>query len=303
MIRNVFFVCLLFTMVIVKGQNSTPKSLEELFEEVSQTRPGLNDITEFDISGLTLFEVITSLAEAHKLNVSADNDLNEQVTTTFFDLKVKDVFIFLIQKYNLEVTFLNDIIIFKRKVEKPKVPEKKKEKVIDVPFNKQNNFLSIKLKNDSLPLVTQKITEVSGNNIVLSPEVKGMRVSSYILNRPFDQVIDMMAKSNDLVSTIDKNGFYFLSKNMENLELNNNRNVTSGNRRTTARNTRRVGGNTPRGKLNIELDGNGFLKINTVDTDATTLITEAADLINANFIFYDRPDEVSCTLNASSIDL
>src|SRR5690606_440640 len=190
---------------------------------------GLNEKIRIDISGLSLYDFITSIAEEHKLNVSVDNDLNQVVNSNFFDVNVKDVFMFLVQKYDLEVTFMNGIIAFNKKKPIVKVEPPKVETPIDIDYNPENNFLSVKLKNDSLPRVAQKITEISNKNIVLAPDIKELKVSAYIINRPFDQVMDMLAKSNQLTLTVDDNGFYFLEK--DNIEIVNdtkNRRDTKG---------------------------------------------------------------------------
>lgn len=280
-------------------QNIT-KTTEELFEEIAITRPGLNELTELDVSGLTLFEIITSLAEEHKLNVSADSGLNEMVVSNFFDVKVKDVYLFLVNKYNLEVSFMNDIIIFKKRELLKEALKQKPIKPIDITFNRDNNFLSVKLKNDSLPLVAERITELSNKNIVLAPEVKQMMVSAYIINRPFDQVIEMLARSNRLVSSIDENGFYFLSKDVEISGLPTQRNVPASNRRGSSRNSRLP--NDASGELDMSLNENGYFSVNAYEVDASTLISKASDLLDLNYILYNRPDEVIVSLNSSNID-
>ena len=290
-------ICLLFTGILF-SQNQV-QTLEELYDEIAVDRPGLNELTELEVSGLTLFEILTSLAEEHKLNVSADPNLSEMVVSNFFDVKVKDVYIFLIKKYNLEVEYMNDIIIFKRKEIAKEVIKAPPPKPIDITFNKSNDFLSVKLKNDSLPLVAERITELSNRNIVLAPEVKTMKVSAYIINRPFDQVVEMIAKSNQLITTVDENGFYFLSKDVEVVPASNQNRRTSTNRRSSTRNTQR--NNTGAGELDMKLGAQGFLNIKAFDVDATSLIAKASDLLNIDYFMYNKPDEVLATFYSESM--
>ncbi len=291
--------CLLF-MGSMYAQ-STRQDLESLFEQIAEERPGLNELTELDVSGLTLFEIITSLAEEHRINVSVDTNLNELVVSNFFDVSVKDVFLFLATKHQLEVEYMNGIIIFKKQKVVVEKPKEKPKKPIDISYNAQNQFLSVKLKNDSLPLVAERITELSNKNIVLAPEVKSMKVSAYIINRPFDQVVEMIAKSNQLISSVDANGFYFLSKDLEaeNQPVPGNRNSRS-NRRVARNST--ANRNIAAGELNVSIKDNGYLSVKAYEADATSVIEQASNLLNISYFMYDKPDEVLVTLYADNID-
>ncbi len=271
--------------------------IENRFIELSETQEGLLEKIRIDISGLTLYDFITSIAEEHELNISVDNDLNDIVNSNFYDVEVKDVLLFLVQKYNLEVSFLNSIISFSRR---PPVEEKeppKVEKPIDITYNERNDFLSLKLKNDTLPKVAEKITEVSNKNVVLAPNVKQLKVSAYILNRPFDQVMEMLAKSNDLILSKDENDFYFLEK-----DENPQENQAASN---TRRNNRKNGKNpTPpqsSGDLTVSLADSGYLNVRAFESDLTSMITQAADLLKVNYFFYDMPTEGTTTLLANDI--
>jgi type IV pilus assembly protein PilQ len=200
----------LFTTFALAQQDAN--DLGRKLDELAVQKKGLNEVLKIDISGLSLHDFIASVAEEHQLNIDVDADLTQPVVNNFFDVTVKDVFIYLAQKYDLEVGFMNNIISFKKRKE-VKIIEKKIPKVINVDYNPQNDFLSVRLENDSLAQVAKAIIDKSGKNLVLAPDIKSLRVTSYILNRPFDQVIEMTAKSNDLIATKDENGFYYLEKN------------------------------------------------------------------------------------------
>jgi len=136
-------------------------------ERISIDNKAINEKVRLDVSGLSLYELLSAMAEEHKLNVSADPEMNQQVISNFYDVTVKDVMLFLIEKYNLEIKYSNKIITFRKKRKPKEKPKVKPKRVIDVKYKASTNFLSLKLKNDSLPSVTEKITELSGKNIVL----------------------------------------------------------------------------------------------------------------------------------------
>ena len=109
-------------------------------EELSKTKKSLNENIRIDLTGLTLYDFISTLAEEHQLNVSVDPKLTDIVRSNFFDVSVKDVFRFLIDKYDLDVSVSNNIILFNKKkeiiVEKKPKPLKK----IDVSYKNNNYF-------------------------------------------------------------------------------------------------------------------------------------------------------------------
>lgn len=291
MLKQVVYVlaALFFSNIIVAQQNIS--ELSQKFDELSIQKKGLNETIKIDVSGLTLHDFISSIAEEHQLNIDVDVELNQPLANNFFDVSVKDVFIHLVQKYDLEVTFMNNIIIFKkRKI--VAVVEKKKPKFIDVNYNPQNDFLSIKLENDSLSAVTKEIIDKSGKNLILAQDIKSLKISSYILNRPFDQVIEMMAKSNDLSATKDENGFYFIQKN-----TTPNASIVNSNQKSKLP---KVSLGVP-GYYEINITKNGFLQVNAYIANTSDLLTEAAEKLHINYFLYDKPENEKTTLSADNI--
>lgn len=285
----IFFGLLSFNLAI--GQQDIGE-LSRRFDELSVQKKGLNDIVKIDISGISLRDFITSVAEEHQLNIDVDSDLNQQVINNFYDVTVKDVFIHLTQKYDLDVSFMNNIISFRKRRE-VKVVEKRLPKVIDVSYNPQNDFLSIRLENDTLSAVSKAIIDKSGKNLVLSPDVKSQRVSSYILNRPFDQVIDMLSKSNDLVATKDENGFYYIEKSKPGI-------VTPDKSAPKSKQSKGGSADAP-GYFEVTVNKNGLLTVRANMADAADLLIEAAEKLHLNYFLYNKPENERTSLQAEDI--
>jgi type IV pilus assembly protein PilQ len=282
----------LFTNLVAAQQDIN--ELSRKFDELSIQKKGLNEAIKIDVSGVTLYDFISSIAEEHELNIDVDSALNQPVSNNFFDVTVKEVFVHLVQKYDLEVSFMNNIIVFKKRKVVVLV-EKKVPKIIDVNYNPQNDFLSVKLENDSLPSVVKAIIDKSSKNLVLASEVKNLKVSAYILNRPFDQVIEMMAKSNDLLATKDENGFYFIEKNKE---INNNDTSSNSNNQKAKRSKANIGAI---GYYEVNLNKTGFLSVKANVADVTDLLTEAAEKLHINYFLYNKPENEKTTLLAENI--
>lgn len=286
-----FLILVLFIFSPVFSQQDITLLSTQL-DDFAKQKKGINEVMKIDISGLSLYDFITTIASEHQLNVSVDSDLNQIVTNNFYDVTVKDVFLFLTEKYDLEVTFMSNIIIFKKREEvKPVIV--KLPKVIDVNYNETNDFLSVKLQNDSLVYVAQAITDKSGKNIILSQDIKFQPVTSYILNRPFDQVINMMAKSNDLMVTVDENGFYFIERNIQPQQVVNND--------RSQRNQPKGGDVNEQGFFDVSINEFGFLTVKANTADTAELITDAAEKLNITYFLYNKPENDKTTLLADNI--
>lgn len=269
------------------GVSQTISNAEEIVKEFSKGNKELNETIRIDVSGLSLYDFLNSIAIEHKINISADSELDYLVESSFFDISVKDVFLFVIKKYKLDVEIISDIIVFKKKTEKKVQVKLPVEKNIDVSFNKHNGFLSVKLTNDLLFKVAQKITDVSGRNIVLSQDIKGAEISSYIVSRPFNQVLEMIAKSNGLKVTKDDNDFYFIEKD------NFPKKILSKSKK----NSKKEGRKKPKGAdAEIELTDNGFINIRAYESSVHEIIIEIADMLDVKYFMYKEPREMKTTL-------
>lgn len=304
---NKIFIIFFFISSIVKGQDVIDSAkLSNELDRLAATSVGLDEELRIDVENLSLYEMIATIAEEHEINVSASPKLTQRITSNFYKLKVKEIFSFLVDRYNLNVEIVNNIIVFDEPKEEVEITPVKEKKIIDVSFNKVNQFLSIRLKNDSLPDVAQRITDVSGKNIILSPEIKTLKVSAYVLNRPIDQVIEMMAKSNNLELSIDENDFYLL-KNLTTGSLSEANDQKIGSRRVSSRvrNTTNAKSNFQNGSFDLSLNDNGFVKIKALNAPIYEIIKDVAEELNLNFFMYDVPDEndrVTLVANGISFD-
>lgn len=278
-----------FCLPVLSQENS---DLELKLNELAVIKPGINQIVKIDVSGITLKDFINSVSSEHELNVSVDNDLNDIISNNFFDVTVKDVILYLVDKYYLEVNFKNNIMIFKRKKQEVVIP-KKVPKIIDVKYNPENDFLSVKFQNDTLINAAAIITEISGKNILLAQDVKSVPITAYVVNRPFDQVIEMVAKSNNLIATKDENDVYFIERN--NQPASNDK--TSG----SARRQPKISAGEE-GSFEVTINDSGFLSIRAYNADATAIIMDAAQKLNVPYFLYNKPENEKTTLFADNID-
>lgn len=300
--NKIIVVLVLFFTCLSQAQQMTIKQIEQRLETLSLSQSGLNEKVESEVTGLNLYTFISSLALEHKLNVDVDPQLNKIVESNYFDVPVKEVLLFLIKQHNIEVEFINKFIVFKKRKEKEKVPEKKIEKPIDVKYRAENEFLSVNLRNDSLPSVAEKITKESGRNIIVSPAIKNVKVTGYFQNRPFDDIMNMIGQSNGLLVTKNENGSYFIEKDETPKEVKTvvaNSSQSNNRRRKGAKNG--TGDTSSEGFYEVSTSDSGFLIVNAKEADVTSLLMEAADKLKLNYYMYSLPTDIKTTLVANEI--
>ncbi|MGH1387339.1 type II secretion system protein GspD [Kordia sp.] len=295
MYKKISIILILFISGFCFSQES--KEYRTQIENLATELKAYNKTMQVEISGITLYDFVSAIADEHKLSIDVDTSLDQMVSSNFYDVPVKDVLLFLIGKYDLEMFVKGKILVLKKKEVIPEKPTPIPPKKIDVRYNKENGFLSIKLKKDSITKVAQAITDATQKNIVLAPSIKKQTISSYILNRPFDQVLDMMAKSNNLTVTRDENDFYYIEKSdiviKENIVTKNSKNKRNSKQKTVPVNSS--------GYYSIAVDSKGFLSINAYEGDVMNIIVEAAEKLNINYFMYDNPEKVTTTLLANGI--
>ncbi|WP_298423818.1 type II secretion system protein GspD [uncultured Kordia sp.] len=290
----IFILLFLFSGWAFAQQNT---AYREKLETLSTEVKAYNKTMQVEISGITLYDFISAIADEHKLSIDVDTELDQLISSNFYDVPVKDVLLFLVGKHDLDMDVKGKILVIRKKEIVPEIPKPIPPKKIDVRYNKENDFLSVKLKNDSISRVTRAIIDASQKNIILAPAIKKQTVSSYILNRPFDQVLEMMAKSNGLMITKDENDFYYIDKS--DIVIKDNPTTAKSNRKRSVQ--KKKGTNTNNGEYTLAVDKKGFLSINAFEADVLSILVEAAEKLNINYFMYDKPEKLTTTLLATGI--
>jgi type IV pilus assembly protein PilQ len=258
------------------AQTYTEEGLRAQLDTMAKSHPGLNNEVQLNVSSLPLAELVNSIAFENNLNISVDPEINELISYNFYDAQVKDVLVFLYLNFDLELEFVGSIISVEMRVQ-PEEPEiEKAPRVIDVKFNKANKFLSLNLKNDTLWKVTEKITQLSGINFVVDPEVRNNPVNAYLLNRPNEQVLDMFAKSNDLL-LIQEDDYYRLAKSEQATAQQGTNGAVRGSNYQSG---------TKNGDFVLTKNDVGTLDIFARDVDLAQLIQAAAEETGVHYVVY-----------------
>ena len=284
---------LVLTFSIYGQSNITPEQLGEKLDSLSFNQPGLNNGVQLNISNVEIVDLLNSIGLENNLNLSVDPNLIQLVTYNFFDVKVKEVFTFLYRNYDIEIKFIGSIISFKNKPKEKVVTQRYTRKIPDVKFNFDNKFLTVDLKNDTLEYVIHEITNITGQNIVIDTKLKNTSISGYFVNRPIEDVLEMIADANGMSLESKANTFYFKPNEDLNQSTRNNRNT---NQRT----------NGGQNNLNNELfeitnNNDGTVSINADKIPIRDIIMSAAFELKEHYFLYDAP-ETAITISATNIN-
>ncbi|MBY0426324.1 MAG: hypothetical protein K2Q22_11855, partial [Cytophagales bacterium] len=263
--------------------------IEKKLGELSRTSsPGLKEVVDFSVSGVTIQEFLRGLAESNNLNISVDPTLTIRVVNNFTNEKVSEILLFLCKEYDLDISFVGSIMSFKKYIPPTAKPIVIPPKEINVTFNSYTDALTLDLRVDSLERVAKKITQVTKRNVILANGIGGKLVSVYIENMPFENALDKMALSNNLKLTKTKDGFYYLEsyddypKNQTSTSSNGNSSRSSGFA------SRDLGGNE---KLGVEvildsLTGRKRINVKALDIPVSDVIKLASKELKIDYFIF-----------------
>jgi len=224
-------IVILFLILLNLGlfaQNRSEYIRSEL-EMLSIEMPGLNEELEVTVSNVPLAEYLRTIAQMYELNLDVNENLTDPVVNNFYGVEVIDVLMFLMDEYDLDIRIYGSIISISRynRVEIPKVQPPKD---ICIVYSSENRVLTLELDGDSLGKVCRSITQLTGEQVIASPEVYNLPVDGFYLNVNVNTALTLLAQGNGLeliLDTIQDQTYYKLQKEVpepKNTNLSNRRN-------------------------------------------------------------------------------
>lgn len=306
-IKRTTFIIIFFLQATMGlfSQESTIDSIESKLKNLAKTEDALNAPISITVDNLEIGNFLRAVANNAKVNLNISPDLNFTVTNNFSGVKVMDMLIFICKQYNLDIDVIGNIISIKKKEIPPEPKPKIVKKEILIEYDKTNELLSFDLKNDTLSEVVKKIIQLSGKNIVLSPNIQKAIVSGYVQKESIDKAISMMAFANNLAFEKDKEKEFYILKSQEE-KVSNNTQRTS---RTTTRNSRNTrtsntDKNKESGDIQFELFENNLFNIYTEKSNVEDIVRFVCDSLHINyFITTELTADISLNLEQSNFDV
>ena len=261
----------------VNAQSNRFTSIENNLTALSVEIPSINEMVDVSVSGVSIQEFLRAVANNAKINITVDPSLNISIVNNFSSVKVSDLLLFMAREYDLDIKIYGTIISVSKFIY-PKEEVKIVPRKINVVYTPETDFLLLDLSKDSLVAVVKEISRQSGKNIILTSALNNSLVNGYIKDKPFDQVLEMMAFSNDLSYSKNPDGFYILDKK----ELQKPESNSSGNKSSKGNNnnSKNNSGETLNSTLVLSMDS-----INTSLQNAPIIdvIREVSDKLKINY--------------------
>ncbi|CAN5882721.1 hypothetical protein BH11BAC7_BH11BAC7_16700 [soil metagenome] len=247
--------------------------LEKKLNELAVSVPGLNNKVELSVNGLPVQEFIRGLAVTNNLNVSVEPALDTKLYDNFTNVTVTDVFLFLCKRYELNITFIGNIMVFAKYIPPPPIALPYSPKLPVITWDAGKEEISFDLQNDSLALVARELTRKTGKNIVFAPELIGKKVNGYIQHQTLKAALDNLAFANALKITAAEGDFYLVEPELK-----------TGN----AQSNSAASGNQPKGlpqgvKLNTD---NGLITLDAVNAPIGELIAAISSALKKQYFLF-----------------
>ena len=224
--RIIFYTTIFFISLASGGLHAQDRFaiLEAKLNQLGEENPGLYAKVDLSVNMVSIQDFIRGIAITDSLNISVDPALSIQIINNFSNVMVKDVFMFLCKKYDLDIGFTGSILSF-TKYNSPHEIVKYVPKDVDATYDKSGDLLSMDLKSDSLTQVTEKLTEITGKNFVYSPDLSRKVLNAYIKQMPLKDAIDKLAFANAIKITATDDNAYLIEKKEEVVSNFNNGNT------------------------------------------------------------------------------
>lgn len=275
--HRIIFICLtLFLLAAYAPDDEHPRfaSIEQKMLALSDSVPGLKNKVELSVNGVSLQEFIRAVAITNNLNVSVEPTLDTRIYDNFTDVTVMNVFLFLCRRYDLDVTFIGNIMVFSKYVPPPPVIVPYSPKPPEILWNANEQLVSLDLRNDSLAVVARELTRKTGFNVVFSPELSGRRINGYIQDQSMPVAMDKLAFSNDLKITNTDSIFFLIEPLSKTNDPANARTKNGGDQKASL----------PAGtKLTVN---NGLINVDAVNTPISELVYAASSLLSKEYYLY-----------------
>ena len=251
-------------------------SLQTQLDTLAATQPGLNAQMNFNFSQLNIQELFREMGRRSKINIDVNPEIKYKVINNFSNVTVKEILIYLCKQYQLDIDITGSILY----ITKYKRPVVRKPKTFVVDY--KNEVLTLDFKNDTLTYVSKAITDATGKNIILKPEIQNQQINLYVKGLTVESAIDKLALANGLEVENLKDGTVVLSKK-ETIVATKGKNQRANTRRS---------GRKQNNELEIFRDQNDstLISLEAAGIGLEDVVVSLFEEVGASFFIYSKID-------------
>lgn len=303
-LRILYLTLLLLLVLSTKGiaQNAAESyaRVEQRLGALAGTVPGLEKKVKLSVSGVSAQEFLRALAQSNDLNINVDPTLNFSIVNNFTGETARNVLLFLAKTYGLDIDVIGSIMTIKKLPEPQPIQV---EKEIKVQYNTSSDGLSYELQNDPLGNVAQKISSLSGKNLIVPTPLLQKTVTGFMAEAPFESALEKLAYVNGLKYRKTNDNVYVFESLIpgEELFINDDRQTDVRFRPDNASNPANgangmnpgMGGGQPGNYAlygKTEAGKGKRFTIQASNTPISELIKRASEEANVNYFIYSQID-------------
>jgi len=287
----------------VYSQKDRIAEIDQRITALSQNVPGLNQRVEVSISNGSLQEFLKGLAATHSLNFNIAPDINKRITAFFSNERMSSVLVYLARQYDLEYSFIGNIISISN-YHDPSLNVIPKPKELNIAFNPGTQTFTMDLKEDSIVTVAKKITQYSGRNILVLPELYAKKISGYIQDMTAQNAIEKLAIANLFKITRTADNSFILETLRPDEEIVAKQG-TDPNSNVSIRKVNRNSSLQSSSTYNVTQDSAGkkLISLNIVNSPIKEAIKNIAEQASINyFVYSDIQGNTTASINNLEFD-
>jgi type IV pilus assembly protein PilQ len=154
--------------------------------------PALNTKIDITVSSAPVQEFLRGIASQAGLNMNIDPSLSFTVSNNFNGVRVKDVLQFLIENYDVDIKGTGNILNFRKR--NTEINPKTRVKIETKPGS---DLVSLTITQVPIRIVATQITDQTGQNIIVTPNIGDLMVSCFIRNMSLNAALEKMAIGNN----------------------------------------------------------------------------------------------------------
>ncbi|MFA8301335.1 MAG: type II secretion system protein GspD [Hyphomicrobiales bacterium] len=290
MLKYIHTIIILFCAFIGFAQQTGNHSYFGFHEDIEQAvlRDSLlNNNVNLSVKDQPLDDFLLLLGEVSNVNIHSDPELhNKTITNNFYNVPIRNILQFLVEKYNLEIDRVDNILSFRNK----EIAEIKRVKELNISYDLPSQKLSFSLYQDTLLRVINRISKLSGVNVICDSELNNKKVSVNVVNIDIKEGLELLCKANHFKLKLIGDAFYIQNDFMYT--------DSSEGKKSVGRMV-----NVYKGGINIKSNRDGTFNIDAKDVNIRDLIIRIAEEEDLSYSIGDiTTGKINVKLSNSSFE-
>lgn len=177
-----------------------------LFDSTKTPPHSSAQITSLNYKDTDIRDVLRSIAYEYQANIVIDNQINQKISITLFNVSVFDALKIIADDYALEFRYDNVRFYYKKPVEKEKPAPQEPEPEIRM----HDNLFDIKLNNVEIAKFVSALSKASSKNFLLMSGTSG-KISGNLTNVEIDVALKNLLFNNGYLYQL-KDSIYYVSR-------------------------------------------------------------------------------------------